>query len=172
MTGTAASPDCVKGRERRAFAQGRSNVATLMPLARRGFAALSGLLLLQLVLLGSGTLCTMRHEMQNVGASDHAMQMSGASRLRSVQEGAASDVAVSDLASSPADSSGTSDHDGCRLPLAPGQCTSMSACSVNAAPSEMGPVSVSGRVVEVAPVTTTRGPSGPAFAPELPPPRV
>lgn len=104
--------------------------------------------------------------------SDHAMQMSGASRLSSVQEGAASDVAVSDATSSPADSSGTSDNDGCRLPLAPGQCASMSACSVNAAPSEMRAVSVSGLALAVAPVTTTRGPSGPAFAPELPPPRV
>jgi hypothetical protein len=120
-----------------------------MRLLRRLTAAFSSILLLQLTLLGGGTPCAMHGEGAVAGPMPaHAMEgMQGTAR------------AVLDSG------------DGCRLPSAPGQCAAMTSCAPAAVPSH----------VVVAQLTTSHGDldlpepasirSGPAAAPELPPPR-
>ena len=136
-----------------------------MSFVRRSLAALSGLFLLQLLLLGSGTLCAMQRQ----SSSGHVMQMAGMARETGSHESSVASADEADGSLSPAE---TGDHDGCRVPLAPGQCTSMSACSISATLSESEAASLPVKAVALAAPTPARVYSGPTFAPELPPPRV
>ncbi|HET7189794.1 MAG TPA: hypothetical protein VFI52_16695, partial [Gemmatimonadaceae bacterium] len=79
---------------------------------RRIGAALSSILLLQLTLLGSGTLCAMPSDMGAMPGMTHS---------------------VVDRPETPPASSHP--DDGCRLPWSPGQCATMTACTMAAMPA-------------------------------------
>ena len=140
-----------------------------MPFVRRSLAALSGLFLLQLLLLGSGTLCAMHH----AASRDNADAMHGMSGMSS---GPATRASVSAMPQAerpinPTDCGGMGEHGGCGLPWAPGQCSSMTACDVSATPaaSIVASGTVPARAFELPSPALIH--SGPIFAPELPPPR-
>lgn len=116
-------------------------------LIRRIGAALSSILLLQLTLLGSGTLCAMP---------------SGAAVTQMHDMGGMADQQLP-----------PSSHpdDACRFPLSPGQCATMTACSIAAMPVAPMIVALKTRpVVAELPMPADLG-SRPATPPELPPPR-
>ncbi len=112
---------------------------------RRLTAALSGAFLLQLTLLASGTLCPMNHSSESMPGMSHAAPV-GASVAWIAQ------------------------HEGPGL-TAPATCDSMASCTV--------PVSAPAAVLASAATPQTGAELdepvvvhvGPAFAPELPPPR-
>ena len=117
-------------------------------LIRRFGAALSSILLLQLTLLGSGTLCAMPSDM---GA------MPGMSQSQ-----------VDPQQTPPASSH---PDDACRLPSSPGQCATMTACTIAAMPAATVSVALDvRRVISDLPIPAEIG-SRPATPPELPPPR-
>ena len=61
--------------------------------------------------------------------------------------------------------------DGCRLPWAPGQCGTMTACTIAAMPAATVTVALDARpVISDLPIPAEIG-SRPATPPELPPPR-
>ena len=150
-----------------------SSVSFAMPALRRTIAALSGALLLQLSLLASGTLCTM-HGAASARPSAHDMHAMH-SMDAGVAPGMAPGMISADAAAPAGDSSqgcdASSRTDGCRLPWAPGQCTSMTTCATPATPS----AAVVAQVVSVRGESNLPEPraihSGPVAAPELPPPR-
>ena len=116
-------------------------------LIRRFGAALSSILLLQLTLLGSGTLCAMP---------------SGAASMQMHDMGGMADQQLS-----------PSSHpdDACRLPSSPGQCATMTACSIAAMPAATAIVVLDARpMISDLPIPAEIG-SRPATPPELPPPR-
>lgn len=140
---------------------------------RRLVAALSGALVLQLSLLASGTLCAIRgtgamNDMSTSHAAHARHSTHAAVRGSSVRAPAQTDRS----GSTPAGCDASAPSEGCRLPWAPGQCASMTTCTVTAAPS-----------VDAAPQLTVAGElganlpeprsihSGFASAPETPPPR-
>ena len=135
---------------------------------RRLTASFCTLLLLQLTLLGSGTLCAMRGGVAANGTHDmSAMGGMATSGSRAATSGAG--VRAGDPSDVPP-TSGNSD-DGCRMPWAPGQCTSMTACTVAALPSATLVASLDARPeVPDLPMPGDLG-SRPATPPELPPPR-
>lgn len=142
-----------------------------MSFASRSFATLSGLLLLQLMLLGSGTLCTMHGGEGADGTTGNAMTMA---RMAHQTSSHGSSVASSDddnSPMSPADCNRPGDHDGCRLPFAPGQCSSMTACDISATLAETVGMSAYVRTNALAVPSQALTHAGPTFAPELPPPR-
>jgi hypothetical protein len=137
-----------------------------MSLVRRSFAAISALLLLQLMLLGSGTLCVMH----DARTSDATM-MAGMAGQKGSHETGVSQSNVSDVPMSPADCRGGGDQGGCRLPFAPGQCSSMTTCTISAtAAATIAPSETRKPGVLAVPLYAL-GHRGPTFAPELPPPR-
>ena len=150
---TSAFPDSMTTRDRRVYLTVHDPLAhSSMSLVRRSLGALAGLSLLQLTLLGSGTLCALRHGGANSDTGVHAMRgMAGM------------------VAESPADCG--SQHDGCGLPWAPGQCSSMTTCQMSANPAASGVASVTMRVVALDLPSAALIHSGPTFAPDLPPPR-
>lgn len=116
-------------------------------LIRRIGAALSSILLLQLTLLGSGTLCAMP---------------SGAASMQMHDMGGMADQQLP-----------PSSHpdDACRLPSSPGECATMTACSIAAMPAATAIVALDARpVISDLPIPAEIG-SRPATPPELPPPR-
>lgn len=123
-------------------------------LIRRIGAALSSILLFQLTLLGSGTLCAMP---------------SGAAAMHDMGGMAGMTQPQVDREQTPP----PSDHpdDGCRLPWSPGQCATMTACTIAAMPAASVIVALNTRpVVAELPMPADLG-SRPATPPELPPPR-
>ena len=144
-----------------------------MPLVRRSFAALSVLFLLQLMLLGSGTLCATHHGLARTGAQDHAMAMAGTAHQGSPHESALAMADESGSPMSPADcgNGGSGGHDGCRLPFAPGPCSSVTTCDVTATPAAAIGAAAYVQVAALEVPPPALGHSGPTFAPELPPPR-
>ena len=117
-------------------------------LIRRIGAALSSILLLQLTLLGSGTLCAMPGDMGAMRGMTHS---------------------VVDRPETPPPNSHP--DDGCRLPWSPGQCATMTACSIAAMPAATVIVALDVRpMISDLPIPTDPG-SRPATPPELPPPR-
>lgn len=126
---------------------------------RRSFAALLALLLMQLMLLGSGTLCAMHHERGSSMASDAriAHDHAGHSQLH---ESHPAPVA-NETAEQPAPGG----------PWSPGHCASMAACDVGTAlvPSVETPAPILRVALVVR--SSAAAPAGPTFAPELPPPR-
>ena len=127
-----------------------------MPSLRRVTAALSSALLLQLSLLGSGTLC-----------GDHDATASAAATAGQSMQGM--HEAVADTPSA-CDAPPASD-DGCRLPWAPGHCATMTGCAVAAIPPAVQTGEVSLAAAALDPAEPPAAHSGPTAAPELPPPR-
>lgn len=142
-----------------------------MSFVRRSFAALSGVLILQLLLLGSGTLSVMHHGRAQTVATKHAMTMAGSRAELSSHASAVSNADESHTPMSPAGCNGGVDHDACRLPIAPGQCSFMTACDVSATPAAAIWIALSVPPATVELPSPALAPSGPTFAPELPPPR-
>ena len=142
-----------------------------MSLVRRSFAALSGLFLLQLSLLGSGTLCALHHSAARNDAGAHAMHdMTGMSSAAATRA-SVSAIPDADSPKAPGDCGGMGRRDGCGLPWAPGQCSSMTACDISATPAASIMASVTTGVMALELPTPSLIHSGPTFAPELPPPR-
>ena len=141
-----------------------------MSFVRRSFVALTGLFLLQLTLLGSGTLCGVHHSAGRNNAGVDGMHDMGAMGAAATTRASVSAVAVSENPMSPADCGGMVQH-GCGLPWAPGQCSSMTACDVSASPgaSIMASATMGAMALELPSPALLH--SGPSFAPELPPPR-
>ena len=139
-------------------------------LLRRFSAALAALLLLQLSLLGSGTLRAPHEMFRTSAASAHAMPpMPG---MVEHQSGGATRAQQGDgTPSAPAgcDAKGGS-HD-CGLPWSSGACATMTACATaTALPSVTVAFDREGaRNTELPDPALLR--TGPATAPELPPPR-
>lgn len=141
-----------------------------MRFLRRSFAALFALLLLQLTLLGSGTLCAKHH---GVGGSHVDARVANGMTTMSAADLASSSVVMSagNPPVSPEDCGGLGSHDGCGLPWAPGQCSSMTACDVSLAVPASDVAPIIGPIGTVALLSSMLMASGPTFAPELPPPR-
>jgi hypothetical protein len=139
-----------------------------MPFVRRTVAVLSSLFLLQLSLLGSGTLCTWHHGAARIDRAGHSMH--GMSRISAPEKVVS--AAADGRPASPSDSNGPTDHDGCRLPWAPGQCGAMATCGVTATPAAPTVASWIASTASIETVAPALARSGPTFAPELPPPRV
>lgn len=142
-----------------------------MSLVRRAFAALSGLFLLQLMLLGSGTLCAMHHSLASVGAANHAMALAGVAHQNGAHESVVASAGEPNTPMSPMDCNGSGSHDDCRLPFAPGQCSSVTTCDVSATPAAAIAAPLYAHAVAREPASPAFAHSGPTFAPELPPPR-
>ena len=153
---------------RRKLRPGRSFV---MSFVHRSFAALCGISLLQLSLLGSGTLCAIQHSVARSNGAAHAMDDMTGIRSSAATHAIVSAVPDENAPASAADCGGMSSHDGCDLPWAPGQCASMAACAMSAAPVVRSASFVTLRVVRIELPSPTLLHSGPTFAPELPPPR-
>jgi hypothetical protein len=146
-------------------------------LIRRSFAALAAFFFVQLTLLGSGTLCALHGAAAGHGTSrgmaasvPHAMT-DRHTGIDAPAPDASVLTAVSDVpaAHDGCDASG-GPHD-CGLPATPGSCAGMTTCAITAAPAVVAasdvPAAASSR--DVGQPETLR--SGPAAAPELPPPR-
>ena len=144
-----------------------------MLLTRRLVAALSSVLLLQLTLVGSGTLCAMHHAVMDArGATGHESHMIPMTSERTPASGSSmSEPGRGDTPGIPHGCDALDSGQGCGLPWSPGQCTSMSSCTATAAQSAPSIVVVASS----APVVELPEPgllhSGFAAAPELPPPR-
>lgn len=141
-----------------------------MSFVRRFLAALSGLFLLQLSLLGSGTLCAIHHGAARDDAGVHTMHAMSGMRAGLATRASVSAMHDADRPMSPADCGGMGEHGGCRLPWAPGRC-SMTACDVSATPAASIVASVTISVMTFELPTPAFFHPGPIFAPELPPPR-
>ena len=145
-------------------------------LLHRLTAVLSSALLLQLSLVASGTLCRMHgdHSMASAEsmagmATAHAMHATdGAAQVTPGPMVLAVTDASSGAPTGPCDMTGSS----CDTPWSSGGCASMTTCvtavSAVAGATAIAPRATS-RVVQV--VASSDMPLGPAFAPELPPPR-
>ena len=171
LTATSDSPDCISMGARRPYLRDSELVRQrLMPFLSRSFAALSALLLLQLTLLGSGTLCA-KH--RDAGGSHADARVANGMTMMSAANLASSSVVTSadKPPASPEDCGGLGSHDGCGLPWAPGQCSSMTTCDVSLAVTASVISPVIGPIVTVALPSPVLARSGPTFAPELPPPR-
>lgn len=133
-------------------------------LSHRLICALSGAFLLQLTLLGAGTLCAMGGAHAN---GDTAMETAMRAGVQHAMAVASSPLVSPVSAAGHACKTTTS----CEDPRSPSSCTSMSACTAvvftSSTVPEGAPVSVSVRRVPAV-LSASRGPS---FAPELPPPR-
>jgi hypothetical protein len=172
-TAPTASPDCLRKCEGRAFVSAESDPSAnvSMSVVHRSFAALCGLLLLQLSLPGSGTLCTMHHSAARNDADAHGMhEMTGMGSARGTRA-SVSAMSDADGLMSPADCGGMGNHDGCGVPWAPGQCLSMTACAMSATPAARIAKSPTMRAVRLELPSPALLHSGPTFAPALPPPR-
>lgn len=130
----------------------------MMSRLHRFAAVLSGILLLQLTLLGSGTLCGMRAGDRAVGGQMVAMA-----------NGAMPTHAQHDAPAKGCDAAPTS-HD-CTSPAAPGTCAGMVSCATVAAPQVQLVAIATPRLTTIALPEPANVVSGPALAPELPPPR-
>ena len=145
-----------------------------MRFARRSVAALSTVLLLQLSLLGSGTLCALRHAAAPSNPERLMEAMKGMSHetVTPVGKHVSSVMNQAEPGSQDAGSGcPSSDHEPCRGPWAPGTCASMGACAwsqiVSFEPTR-GSVRNSSAATRIEPLMLH---AGPAFAPEIPPPR-
>ena len=145
--------------------------APSMRLVRRLSAAFSSVLLLQLSLLSSGTLCAVQHTSGHAAMRAGAWLMPGMSQAARSATVSAATQQPTTPAENPAD--GCGGHragDSCGGPWATGSCTSMGACawSQSAAVPALTAVNSETRVNHSEPRTLR---TGPVVAPELPPPR-
>jgi hypothetical protein len=120
-----------------------------MSLVSRSLALFSGILLLQLTLPGSDTLCASGHAEMPVATAD----------------------AGSAMGTDDCDGADRERDDGCDLPWMLGPCVSMTSCVVAASATS----TLASHVGDEARTRVTTEPagmrSGPSTAPELPPPR-
>lgn len=141
---------------------------------RRITAALSSALLLQLSLLGSGTLCPM-HRGQGVSAAGaHVHAMSHAAGAEAMDHAAMARAGVGTRAAAAPDSPDGPCGDGhsCNAPWTPGACSSMGGCGLAAAaPAAVRIAIVTSSHTPAAGAAAVLLPPGPSYAPELPPPR-
>lgn len=126
-----------------------------MSFVRRSFAALAGVLLLQLTLLGSGTLCVMQHGTAPPLAGQPMHDMAG-------MRGATGLLPQTILSAGDMDSP---------APVAPGHCASMAPCGMNAALTPAVTASPTPRVITLSVAFAAVAHSAPSLSPELPPPR-
>jgi hypothetical protein len=133
----------------------------LMPFIRRFTAALSSVLLLQLALSGSGTLCAM-HGDRGADRQAHAM---GAMTSAAVANPMPNARGAFERGGAPA---GSGD---CQLPSAPGQCATMTTCTTAAAPAPVAAAQLAVSLIPSASPEPASMRSRPLAAPELPPPR-
>lgn len=144
-----------------------------LSLTSRITAVLSGILLVQLMLLASGTLCRMHagHQGMMSGANDHGGQMHQMQMTSNAMHDVSGMAVVDASANAPSASCDMSGS--CGAPWAPSSgCASMASCisAVSATPS-VSVARAADVVTRVAIVASAAMPRGPAFAPELPPPR-
>lgn len=145
-----------------------------MRLVHRLSAALSSVLLLQLSLLSSGTLCVLQRHGGHAAMHAGSPAMPG---MSATARGAGTVSAVIELpataAGNPTDGcGGHGPDDSCGGPWATGPCTSMSACAWSqsaSVPPVLGAPNGETDVNHPEPRTLR---TGPPVAPELPPPRV
>ena len=135
----------------------------------RCFAAFSALLLMQLTLLGSGTLCAL-HGAQN-GLATRAVAARPSAESANAHSRAHTRLASRDVPAHAHSCDASGGAQDCGLPASPGSCTGMTACAVATAPAVV-------TVADAAALTSSDAigepaalRSGPASAPELPPPR-
>lgn len=144
-----------------------------MRLVRRLSAALSSVLLLQLSLLGSGTLCGLQHP------SGHGAMDAMSPGMLAMMHGDAGSATVSTVmeqptnaAENPADGcGGHGPRDSCGGPWATGSCTSMSACGWSQSATVPPLPTSANRETSVGHAEPRTLAAGPVVAPELPPPR-
>lgn len=142
-------------------------------LLHRLTAVLSSALLLQLSLVASGTLCRMHgdHSMASAESMAGMATAHAADSAAQVTPGPMAPVVTDASSGGPA---GACDMTGksCDTPWAPGGCASMTTCvtavSAVTVATAIAPLATSPAVQVVA---SADMPLGPAFAPELPPPR-
>lgn len=151
---------------------GRSPIAPTadMPFIRRSLATLTGLLLLQLMLLGSGTVCAMHDGAVSTRASHAMHQMPGMSGGTGSHQVVIAAAEQSNDSTNPTNC-GSGRSGGCDLPFPPGQCASMTACHLSANPTSVWVATSMARSLSLALPSPAAGHAGPSFAPELPPPR-
>ena len=166
-----ALPTAQVVRPRHLYRVARSTAKTnrlIVRLLRRLTAALSGLLIFSLTLMGSGTLCAVR----GTGATattHHMSAMTGMATSALATAPSATGARAPDGTDVPP-TSGQSDE-GCGMPWAPGQCTSMTLCTMAAIPSATLVIALDARPMAAdLPMPGDLG-SRPASPPELPPPR-
>jgi hypothetical protein len=140
-----------------------------MSLARRTFAALSGVLLLHLALQASGSLCAMQAASHDSVANAPRGDMQGMPPATSV---ATAVPAISDAAAAPVgECRGPIHGGGCGSPWAPAHCSATSACGIGAAIAVAVLMPISQRAIALRSPSPEHVRSGPVIAPELPPPR-
>ena len=147
--------------------------ALSMRLVRRFSAALSTVLLLQLSLLGSGTLCMLQHPSGHAAMGAEALVMPGmrpnAARLTTVSSVIEQPV---NAAENPTDGcGGHGAGDSCGGPWATGSCTSMSSCAWSQSAAVPPTLTAENRETSVNHSEPRTLRAGPVVAPELPPPR-
>lgn len=140
-------------------------------LSSRFLAALSSALLLQLTLLGGGTLCGM-HGAHVMGTAVMMESMHDGMQPAAMNAPMSAASLTPTVASAPVDDCDRCDAtSGCGNPWSSGSCTSMTCCTV--AVSSRAPVFpdvISSAHVRNVPEPLS-APRGPSFAPETPPPR-
>lgn len=149
-----------------------------MSFLRRLTAALSIALLLQLTLLGSGTLCSMPAG-AGMGDADAAHAMAGMHAAGAAAQHGSAIGAPGSSRAAPLDHSGTpvgceqsGGRNGCSLPWGAGQCATMNTCTTAPAAPAAPLLAQATTPHAVAPIAAaSRFQSGPPAAPELPPPR-
>jgi hypothetical protein len=143
-----------------------------MAVLRRLTAALSSVLLLQLSLLGSGTLCALQHPGGH-GEKDHASTgmaaMMHAAPGPVVMAGMESLAGTSDTPAGGCD--GQAPAGACHGPWAAGTCTSMSSCASSQSATVAPLLAWAGRTLDLSLPEPSALHAAPAEAPELPPPR-
>ena len=147
-----------------------------LSLLHRVTAVLSSVLLLQLLLAASGTLCRLHG---NHAATDTTMSHSAMGNAVHSGEGMPVSTAMFTVAAADDASLNTTGHcdmtgmtKSCGSPWAPTGCTSMGACvSAVTAIASLAGSSALAAAVPVQIVASANMPLGPTFAPELPPPR-
>ena len=144
-----------------------------MQFLRRLSVALSGVLLLQLSLLGSGTLCALQHAAGSANMTGPPAPMAGmmmGTDTRGVHESVI--IGPPDASKSP--DGGCGDHqstDSCGGPWAPGPCTTMSSCTWSQSSSVVPALAAASAETDSNLPEPRVLQTGPAIAPELPPPR-
>lgn len=141
---------------------------------RRITAALSGALLLQLSLLGSGTLCPMHWADGAAAAGAHAHAMSHAAGADAMDHTSMARGAIGTRAAVAPDSPDGPCGAGhsCNAPWTPGACSTTAGCgAAAAAPAAIRMVAAASSQTPIAVAAAVLLPRGPSYAPELPPPR-
>ena len=140
-------------------------------LSRRFLAALSSAFLLQLTLLGGGTLCGMRGA-QAMGAAVLTESMHDGMQPAAANASMSAASQTPTVTSAPTGSCNTCDAtSSCGNPWSPGSCTSMTCCTVAvSARAQVFMDVLSSAPARLVPEPLS-APIGPSFAPEIPPPR-